>query len=103
MQFMSSRRTDIVAPRLGAHMSIAGGPAIAVERGYSIGCDAIQIFTRNANRWTSKELAQEEVDAFVHIREATGIHPIVAHSSYLINLASPDDSLWARSVEALIV
>ena len=103
MQLMSSRRTDIVAPRLGAHMSIAGGPARAVERGYSIGCDAIQIFTRNANRWKSKDLTQEEVDGFVHSREATGIHPIVAHSSYLINLASPDDSLWARSVEALIV
>lgn len=90
-------------PRLGAHMSIAGGPAKALERGQSIGCDAIQIFTRNANRWTSKDLTDEEVEAFARAREATGIHPIVAHGSYLINLASPDDDLWTRSVEALVI
>jgi len=93
----------VLGPRLGAHMSIAGGPAKALERGHSIGCDAIQIFSRNANRWTSKDLTDEDVEAFAEARASTGIYPVVAHSSYLINLASPDDALWARSVEALIV
>lgn len=91
------------APRLGAHMSISGGPAKALERGHSIGCDAIQMFTRNANRWASKDLTDDEAQAFHRAFESTGIHPVIAHSSYLINLASPDDDLWARSVEALIV
>ncbi|HUV95442.1 MAG TPA: deoxyribonuclease IV [Anaerolineae bacterium] len=93
----------MTGPRLGAHMSIAGGPANALLQGQSIGCDAVQIFTRNANRWRSKELTSEQIKDFEQARSATGIHPIVAHSSYLINLATPDDDLWRRSVEALIL
>ncbi|TEU13657.1 MAG: deoxyribonuclease IV [Anaerolineales bacterium] len=93
----------MTGPRLGAHMSIAGGPANALLRGHSIGCDAVQIFTRNANRWRSKELTSQQIKDFQQARAATGIHPIVAHSSYLINMATPDDDLWRRSVEALIL
>jgi len=90
------------APKLGAHMSIAGGPAKALERGHSIHCDTIQLFTRNANQWRSKELTGEQIAAFQRAREETGICPIVAHSSYLINLASPDADLRRRSLEATI-
>lgn len=89
-------------PLLGAHMSIAGGPANALIAGHSIGCDAIQMFTRNANRWTAKPYKPEEIKAFSEARAATRIEPIVAHSSYLINLGSPDDDLWQKSVEALV-
>ncbi|MFP3897503.1 MAG: deoxyribonuclease IV [Anaerolineales bacterium] len=89
-------------PRLGAHMSIAGGPANALLRGDSIACDTIQMFTRSSNRWQSKALSPEEIHAFEAARQETGIHPIIAHSSYLINLASPKEALWQRSVEALI-
>lgn len=89
-------------PLLGAHMSIAGGVANALYRGSSIGCDAIQMFTRNANRWVAKDLEPEDIVAFDQARRETRIEEIVAHSSYLINLASPDDTLHARSVEALI-
>ena len=93
----------MTGPRLGAHMSIAGGPANALLRGHSIGCDAVQIFTRNANRWRSKELTSQQIEDFQQARAATGVHPIVAHSSYLINLGSPDDDLWRRSLDALIL
>lgn len=89
--------------RLGAHMSIAGGPANALRRGQSIGCDAIQIFTRNANRWESKDLTEREIEDFQETRAHTGIAPVVAHSSYLINLGSSDEALWRKSVEAMIV
>ena len=89
--------------RLGAHMSIAGGPANALRRGHSIGCDAIQIFVQSPNRWTSKPLTSQEIEAFALARSDTGIDPIVAHSSYLINLASPKKDLWTRSVEALLL
>jgi len=88
--------------RLGAHMSIAGAPANALYAGRSIGCDAIQMFTRNANRWTSKELTPKEIDDFKRAHAETGIDPVVAHSSYLINLGSPDEALWRKSLEALI-
>ncbi len=88
--------------RLGAHMSISGGPANALRRGQSIGCDAIQIFTRNANRWESKDLTAKEVEDFRETQAHTGIAPVVAHSSYLINLGSADEALWRKSVEAMI-
>lgn len=90
-------------PRLGAHMSIQGGPANAITRGYSAGCDTIQMFTRSSNRWISRDLTEEEIAAFWQARQDTGISPIVAHSSYLINLATPDEALWARSVDALVI
>jgi len=90
-------------PRFGAHMSIAGGPAEALRRGQSIGCETIQMFTRSSNRWDSRDLTDTEIADFHQARQETGIHPIVAHSSYLINLASPDEALWERSLGALII
>ena len=93
----------VVGPRLGAHMSIAGGPAKALLRGHSIHCEAIQMFTRPPNRWRVKDLTSQEIDAFGEAREATGIAQVVAHSSYLINLGSPDDLLWDKSSSALII
>jgi deoxyribonuclease IV len=89
-------------PRLGAHMSIDGGPAHALERGQRIGCETIQIFTRNANQWKSRDLTGQEASDFIQACQVTGISPVVAHSSYLINLGSPDDILWEKSVAALI-
>jgi len=93
----------MTGPRFGAHMSIAGGPALALLRGHSIDCDAVQIFTRNASRWRSKALTPDQIKDFQQARAATGIHPIVAHSSYLINLGTPDEDLWQRSLAALIL
>ncbi len=90
------------APRLGAHMSIAGGPANALYRGASIDCDAIQMFVGSPNRWRSKALTDQEVEAFEQAVALTGIAPIVAHSAYLINLGSPDESLFARSLDLLV-
>lgn len=89
------------SPRFGAHMSIAGGPASALLRGHSIGCDTVQMFTRNANQWRSTPLSDAYVEQFATARRATGIDPVVAHSSYLINLATADDELWAKSKRAL--
>ena len=88
--------------RLGAHMSISGAPANALVAGRSIGCDAIQMFTRNANRWSSKDLTPKEISDFHQARADTGIDPVVAHSSYLINLGSPDEALWQKSLGALV-
>lgn len=89
-------------PRLGAHMSIAGGISQALVRGHSIGCEAIQIFTKNQRRWAEPEIPPAEIAAFKRLQAETGIHPIVSHNSYLINLGSPDDELQWRSVESLI-
>jgi deoxyribonuclease-4 len=86
---------------LGSHQSIAGGVERSLARGQADGCDAIQIFVKSPNRWVSKPLADENVAAFREAVEQVGIWPVFAHALYLINLATPDDALWAKSVDAL--
>ena len=86
--------------RLGAHMSIAGGVKRAILRGHSIGCETIQMFVTSPNRWKSKALTQADIDGFLAARTETGIWPIVAHDTYLINLGSPDEELWTKSIDA---
>ena len=86
---------------LGAHQSIAGGVEKALERGQQAGCDTIQIFVKSPNRWQSKPLAEENIAAFRQALIDTGIAPVFAHAQYLVNLATPDDGLWQKSVAAL--
>jgi deoxyribonuclease IV len=86
---------------LGAHMSIAGGLHRAFARGEEVGCTAIQIFTKNAAQWHAPVLPAEEIAAFKAERLRTGILA-VAHDAYLINLASPDSALRAKSLAAFI-
>jgi deoxyribonuclease-4 len=86
---------------LGAHQSIAGGVEKALARGQEVGCDTIQIFVKTPNRWVSKALAEENVAAFKEAVAETGIWPVFAHSLYLINLATPDNALWQKSLDAL--
>lgn len=90
----SPRKTRLL---LGAHMSIAGGIHRALERGHDLGCTAIQIFTKNATRWKADALTPEAISLFKRERQRTGII-VVAHDSYLINLASPDPELLEKSV-----
>jgi deoxyribonuclease-4 len=87
---------------LGSHQSIAGGVEKALARGQEVGCDTIQIFVKTPNRWVSKPLAEENVVAFQAAVAETGIWPVFAHSLYLINLATPDEELWDKSVAALV-
>jgi deoxyribonuclease-4 len=88
--------------RLGAHMSISGGVEKAVARGQEVGCEALQIFTKNSNQWKAKPLQAEEVRLFRDACQATGIGPVIAHSAYLINLAAPDEALYEKSIQAAL-
>jgi len=88
---------------LGAHMSIAGGVDKAILRGQSIGCETIQVFTKSSNRWRAKPLVPEEIARFKQAREESGINPVFGHTSYLINLGSPDEDLWQKSVDSFLV
>ena len=85
---------------LGAHMSIAGGFDRAVERAAAVGCTALQIFTKSSNQWAAKPIAADEPEKFRAGLERAGIRRVVAHDSYLINLCSPDDKLWNKSIDA---
>ncbi len=88
--------------RLGAHMSIAGGLARAVESAYRAGCTALQIFTKANHQWAARPLDDAEVIAFRAACDRYDVAPVVAHASYLINLASPNDELWRKSYDAFL-
>jgi deoxyribonuclease-4 len=87
---------------LGAHMSIAGGVDKAILRGHEVGCDTIQIFTRSPRQWRPRVLKDEEILRFQQRREETKVDPVIAHDCYLINLGSPDEDLWQKSLLVLI-
>jgi deoxyribonuclease-4 len=87
-------------PLIGAHMSIAGGYDKAVERAQKVRARALQIFTKNASQWKGKPMALTAARAFRTAWERSGVDAVVAHDSYLINLASPNRFLQERSIRA---
>ncbi|MFQ5671146.1 MAG: deoxyribonuclease IV [Acidobacteriota bacterium] len=83
-------------------MSIAGGIGKAVERAEQAGCTALQIFTKSSNQWRARVLPDEEIARFRSRLSGSGIGAVMAHDSYLINLASPGAELWERSVSSFV-
>lgn len=87
---------------LGAHVSIAGGFEKSIERGESIGCTAIQIFTKSNRQWAAKKISSKESDLFSQTMQKSSIQCVVVHASYLINLAATHDALAQKSIDATI-
>ena len=87
---------------LGAHVSAAGGTHEAPRRAKAIGAAAMQVFTKMANRWAERTCADEECIAFRAALTDTRVRATIAHDSYLINLASPDETLRRRSIESFV-
>lgn len=85
---------------LGAHTSTAGGTAAAPPRAHIVGAHTMQIFTKQANRWAERDCDDAEHAAFRGAVSDAGLTWICAHDSYLINLASPDPVLRARSTDS---
>jgi deoxyribonuclease IV len=83
-------------------MSVAGGVSKAVDRAVAHGCEALQIFCKNASQWRGKPLDPLEVRTFRRRIEETGITPVVSHASYLINLATTFPVLREQSIAAFI-
>jgi len=86
---------------IGVHVSSAGGLERAPARGVERDAAVVQIFTKQPSRWAEPELASSSVEAFRRERARCGIRTAGAHDSYLINVASPDPKLWARSLACL--
>ena len=82
-------------------MSIAGGLPRAVERARAVGCEALQIFTKSSGQWRARPLPDAEIAEFKRLSETFDIQPVIAHSSYLINLCAADVNLRRRSCAAL--
>ncbi len=89
-------------PLIGAHMSVSGGVSRAIERGESIDCRAIQIFTKNNTRWAAPPLKKEEIERFHELYEKSQIRSVFAHDIYLINLASPEKTIYEKSKRAFL-
>jgi deoxyribonuclease-4 len=91
-----------VSDYLGAHVSVQGGVHRAPVRGQAIGATAIQVFTKTPGQWREPEITRESIATFRTECERLQLTSIVAHDSYLINLASPDPILSARSLESFL-
>jgi len=87
---------------LGAHMSVDGGLHKAFERGSSISCATMQIFTKNSNRWRSSPLSDEDIQTYKSAQGKARISPTVTHASYLINLCATNKGTLHLSREAFI-
>lgn len=88
--------------RLGAHISIAGGFPQALQRGKDLGCEVLQFFLKSARSWKARPIAEEERRCFSLLRQKEGFEDLFAHASYLINLASLEDDLYERSLDAFL-
>ncbi len=94
----------MTGPRLGAHMSIAGGLPQAIVRARAVQATALQVFVKSSNQWAARPFAPGEVEAYREASREAGLdRHTLAHASYLINLASPDDVLWEKSIAAFCV
>ena len=84
--------------RLGVHVSIAGGIQEAVVRATRLSCTTMQIFSRSPRGGTAAPLSPSECQRFDAERRAADLTPLAVHAPYIINLASPEATMWTRSV-----
>ena len=87
--------------RIGAQVPMAGGPLRALEYAVAAECETMQIFAKSPRRWIGPALDPATAEAFREASAAASFGPVFSHTSYLINMGSEDDALWARSAEAL--
>jgi deoxyribonuclease-4 len=90
-----------MVPVFGAHRSIAGGFENAFRTGLDVGCECLQLFVKNQRQWKAPPLTEGQVAAFRAGQRETGLWPIVAHASYLVNLGSPDTAMRTKSIDAM--
>lgn len=83
---------------IGFHFSISGGFSASIDRAVALGCDAMQIFPGNPRGWAHGKVSEGEANAFRLRREAAGIRFVAVHTAYLINLSSPDNAAYDKSI-----
>ena len=96
-----ARMPKSLPPLLGAHVSTAGGCAMAIARALSIGCTAMQIFVKNNMQWFAAALPAAEAEAFRHHPRRGELRAVFGHTGYLINLAATNPDFHARSMRSL--
>lgn len=88
--------------KIGCHVSVSGGIEKSVIRANNLGINTMQIFSKNSLAWKEKTYTPEEINVFQKHLVEYNIHPIFVHASYLINLASPDEKIYQKSIYAFI-
>ncbi len=87
--------------RIGGHVSTAGGIHTAIDRAETFGCDAVQIFTQSPRMWRPTNHDPANIERFKERAQEVGIDGVVCHALYLVNLASPDDAIYEKSVATM--
>lgn len=82
----------------GSHLSIAGGMHLALNKAVELGFESVQVFTKNQQQWNVPPLAEAAISEWAGTYKKLKFGPVVSHASYLINLATPDDVLWRKSI-----
>lgn len=88
--------------KIGCHVSISGGIENSIYRAAELGINTMQIFSKNSRSWQEKNYSNDEILNFQRAWQKTDIYPIFVHASYLINLASPDEEIYQRSISAFM-
>lgn len=88
--------------RIGLHVSIAGHIYESLDRAKALGCNTMQIFSRNPRGWQATKLEKKDIEEFRRLKIKYNINPVVIHIPYIINLATPDDKLYEMSISAYI-
>src|SRR5689334_3767809 len=84
----------------GSHLSISGGMHNALLAAEGYGMETVQVFTKNQQQWAARPLEEAGISEFRRHAERLEYWHIVAHDSYLINMAAADEGLWEKSVAA---
>ena len=87
---------------LGAHLSVSGGVDTAFERAEQLNCTAFQIFTKSNRQWQAKDLELEAIERYHQRQKESGVNFVACHASYLLNIGSPHDATWHKSINALV-
>ncbi|MEI2701873.1 MAG: deoxyribonuclease IV [Baekduia sp.] len=87
---------------IGAHVSPAGGPARAVERGEAIGAEAIQIFNQSPRMWKPYSYSDEQVAEYHEVLASSGVKALMIHAVYLLNAGSDDPEIREKTLASLI-
>jgi deoxyribonuclease IV len=91
----------MISRKIGAHVSIAGGMDLAIERAHAIGCNCVQIFSGSPRTWSRGNLSTVPKEKIYSKQQELLVSPIVTHALYLLNIASENEALVAKSIAAL--
>jgi deoxyribonuclease-4 len=94
-------KKGLILRRVGVHTSIAGGLHLSLKRAHTLGCTTMQIFVHNPRGWKTRRIYDKEIEEFRRYSSLLDIRPVFIHTSYLINLASPEEDIRSRSINLL--